>query len=79
MSRFRKTLFGFFALSLFSAISIEVNAQLNHGGEPLNWNVESTVVIDWTEFEPLDLVAMRQEDDATRTFKDAPWRFGIEH
>ena len=79
MSRFRKPLFSFFALSLFSAISIEGNAQLNHGGEPLNWNVESTVVIDWTEFEPLDLEALRQEDDATRTFKDAPWRFGIEH
>jgi hypothetical protein len=78
MSRFRKPLFGFFALSLLSAISIEDNAQLNHGGEPLSWNVESTVVIDWTEFEPLDLEAMRQEDDATATFKDAPWRFGIE-
>ena len=79
MSHFLKPLFGFFALSLLSAISIEGNAQLNHGGEPLNWSVESTVVIDWTEFEPLDLEALHQEDDATATFKDAPWRFGIEH
>ena len=31
------------------------------------------------EFEALDMKQLAQEDAATANFKDAPWRFGIEH
>ena len=31
------------------------------------------------EFEALDIEQLAREDAATANFKDAPWRFGIEH
>ena len=73
-TRFALLLFGFFA-----GISIKGQAQLSHGSEPLHWHTSQTLDVEWMEFEALDLKALRQEDNVTANFKDAPWRFGIEH
>ena len=54
-------------------------AQINHEGMPLNWEENIPVLIDWQTFDAPDLTALQEEDKATAKFKDAPWRFGIEH
>ena len=66
---------GFFVI----CVSAAGRAQLSHGGEPLHWTNAHTTGIEWMDFEQLDAEALRQEDDATSLFTDAPWRFGIEH
>lgn len=54
-------------------------AQINHEGMPLNWEEKFPVLIDWQTFDAPNLTALQEEDKATAKFKDAPWRFGIEH
>ena len=57
----------------------QVMAQISQGKSPQQWNENEPMSIEWVEFEALDLEQLEQEDAATAKFKDAPWRFGIEH
>jgi len=66
-------------LVLVVCVSTKGMAQLSHGSAPLHWNTSQSLDVEWMEFSPLDLEALRQEDLSTAKFKDAPWRFGIEH
>jgi hypothetical protein len=75
----KSTLFSLLLFGFFAGVSIKGQAQLSHGSEPLHWHTSQTLDVEWMEFEALDLEALRQEDNATANFKDAPWRFGIEH
>ena len=75
----KSTLFSLLLFGFFASLSIKGQAQLSHGSEPLHWHTSQTLDVEWMEFEALDLEALRQEDNATAIFKDAPWRFGIEH
>lgn len=68
----------FFALITIMQPS-EILAQISQGKAPQQWNKNITFSIEWIEFEALDLKQLAQEDEATAKFKDAPWRFGIEH
>ena len=66
-------------LGLLLFISIHSFAQIRQGGSPVHWGDISAISMEWNEFAPLDLDVLRAEDDQTEKFKDAPWRFGIEH
>jgi len=76
---FKSHLLSFLLFGFFACILTKGQAQLSHGGEPLHWSTSQSIDVEWIEFEALDLEALRQEDNATAGFKDAPWRFGIEH
>lgn len=54
-------------------------AQISHGGQPVDWKSKVASVPQWKTFEALDTKQLATEDAATAQFKDAPWRFGIEH
>ena len=56
-----------------------LQAQISHGGQPLNWTQEFEQNLNWRTFAPLNLAQLQSEDEVTATMKDAPWRFGIEH
>ena len=57
----------------------QVMSQISQGKMPQQWNTSEPVSIEWMEFLALDLEQLAREDAATAKFKDAPWRFGIEH
>lgn len=75
----KSNLFSFLLVGFFASIAIKGVAQLSHGSEPLHWHTSQALDVEWMEFEALDLEVLRQEDESTANFKDAPWRFGIEH
>ena len=56
-----------------------VSAQISQGGSPLHWEEDFPVDVQFKDFAPLDLETLAAEDAGTAQFKDAPWRFGIEH
>ena len=56
-----------------------VSAQISQGGSPLHWEDNIPVDVQFKNFAPLDLETLAAEDAGTAQFKDAPWRFGIEH
>ena len=59
--------------------TVHAHAQIQHFGEPMHWNESIQPSLNWRTFAPLDVAALEAEDAVTATFKDAPWRFGIEH
>ncbi|MEE3164445.1 MAG: trypsin-like peptidase domain-containing protein [Bacteroidota bacterium] len=64
---------------LAPGLPVQVMAQISQGKMPQQWNTSEPVSIEWMEFEALDMEQLASEDAATAKFKDAPWRFGIEH
>ena len=70
---------GVLFLAASVVFSINLVAQLSQTGAPSHWGAIAGVSINWMEFDALDLTTLRAEDEATAQFKDAPWRFGIEH
>ena len=67
---------GLFMALMFTA---QLNAQIGHGGQPLNWGSDIDYSLNWNTFGPLDVSTLQAEDEVSATMKDAPWRFGIEH
>ncbi len=72
--------FSLLALALLALVPPgQAMAQISQGKMPQQWNTSEPVSIKWMEFEALDMAQLAREDAATAKFKDAPWRFGIEH
>ncbi len=70
--------------SLFSCLLFitffNANGQLSHGGRPFDWNDKHlSDNIPFLEFDPVDIEALALEDAVTDQFKEAPYRFGVEH
>ncbi|MCF8463986.1 MAG: T9SS type A sorting domain-containing protein [Flavobacteriales bacterium] len=59
--------------------SLTLFAQVNHGGEPLNWGTETAVSIEFIRTPELDLEAIQTEDAENDQYKEFGYRFGIEH
>ena len=75
-----KLSFLFLVLALLVLVlPVQMMAQISQGKMPQQWNISEPVSIEWMEFEALDMEQLASEDAATAKFKDAPWRFGIEH
>ena len=69
-------------LVLVVCVSTKGMAQLSHGSAPLHWNTSQSLDVEWMEFSirlTLDHALRARRPVATAKFKDAPWRFGIEH
>lgn len=80
MKQFTHKAIGAFGVLALIALSIcPAQAQIQQPGEPLNWNDNVDVTLNWRTFAAPDLATLEAEDAATATMKDAPWRFGIEH
>jgi lysyl endopeptidase len=60
-------------------ISPSINAQISHGGSPINWG-DATYhpTFEMQEMPDVDLAALAVEDAVTDQHKEAPWRFGVE-
>ena len=71
MTRF-KLLWMFLALC---GLSIQASAQITYGGVPWTEGVRPEPLTMPT----LDLEALAAEDEVTDRYKEAPWRFGVEH
>ncbi|MBL7941986.1 MAG: hypothetical protein JNM00_04430, partial [Flavobacteriales bacterium] len=66
-----------FLLSL--AAPIMAGAQLNHGGEPLQWaDSHFSLELPFITTPELDKQLIAAQDAISDPIKDAPWRFGIE-
>ena len=59
--------------------SITLFAQVNHGGEPLNWGTENVASIEFIRTPVLDMEAIQTEDAENDQYKEFGFRFGIEH
>ena len=66
-------------LALIAFCICPAQAQIQQPGEPLNWNDNVDVTLNWRTFAAPDFTTLEAEDAVTATMKDAPWRFGIEH
>ena len=55
-----------------------VLAQIQHSGQPLNWNDDAQVQVNWRTFAPLDLATLEAED-AFSDDERCSVAFGIEH
>ena len=58
-----------------STACIVSQAQITYGGSPWHTGPRPSAI----EFPALDLEVLRAEDDVTDRYKEAPWRFGVEH
>jgi len=68
------------AMTMFTLCTAGTYAQLNHGGEPLNWaDKHLSTDIPFIETSAIDRVQLAAEDAVTDQFKEAPYRFGVEH
>jgi hypothetical protein len=64
---------------LSSVISPSINAQISHGGSPINWgDATYQPTFEMQAMPDVDLAALAIEDAVTDQHKEAPWRFGIE-
>jgi hypothetical protein len=67
------------ATILSCVISPAVNAQISHGGSPINWGEEtSQTSFEIKSMPNVDLTILAEEDAVTDQYKEAPWRFGVE-
>ena len=64
-----------FTLTVAALLAIPTTGQISYGGEP---NLQG-LRPEARTFPALDLVALEAEDRVTDVFKEAPWRFGVEH
>ena len=64
----------------FLCLTVSYSAQINHGGEPLNWSERTTPDnIPSVRMPELDMVSIQAEDEVTDQFTETPYRFGITH
>jgi lysyl endopeptidase len=70
----------FYALMLSLGLCFQGNAQVNYGGEPSNWS-DKTVSseIPFIRTSVIDAEALAAEDAVVDQYKEAPYRFGVEH
>ena len=61
--------------------TLNINAQVNYGGEPANWIEKDLgrIPVSIEVMPVIDLAAVRAEDEVTDAYKETPYRFGIEH
>ena len=68
-----------FPAILSFVISPSINAQISHGGSPINWgDATYQPTFEMHEMPNVDLDALAIEDAVTDQHKEAPWRFGVE-
>lgn len=70
----------FVALLAVSFLAPQINAQVSHGGQPLNWelaDLENTV--SFVRTPELDMETIAAEDAENDQYKEFGFRFGIEH
>ena len=68
-----------FPAILSFVISPSINAQISHGGSPINWgDATYQPTFEMQEMPNIDLDALALEDAVTDQHKEAPWRFGVE-
>ena len=65
---------------LMTCLTFGVTAQIEHGGSPFNWHEKSydRAAIDTYSTGALDLELLRNQDEVTDQYKEAPYRFGEE-
>jgi hypothetical protein len=67
-------------LSLGAIFSVATYAQISHGGAPIQWgDATYSPTMDTKLMPVLDLAVLASEDAVTDQYKEAPWRFGVEH
>ncbi|MFO0362965.1 MAG: trypsin-like peptidase domain-containing protein [Flavobacteriales bacterium] len=70
----------FYALAVGLLAAFCVNAQINYPGEPWNWSdTHFPGHLSFMEMPALDREALAAEDAVVDQYKEAPWRFGVEH
>jgi lysyl endopeptidase len=60
-------------------VATPIFAQITQGGEPFSWNEPYGVHHDFETMSTLDLDLLRSQDEVTDQYKEAPYRFGVEH
>lgn len=68
--------------TLVSALLITVTfvqAQVSHGGQPLNWETAQVPSIESVRLPALDMASIEAEDALNDPYKELGFRFGIEH
>ena len=53
-------------------------AQVNHGGQPLNWEKPSAPTFEFVRLPALDMATIEAEDVENDQYKEFGFRFGIE-
>jgi len=69
------------ATLLFSfCLALSASAQLNYGGEPSNWSDKRFPDhLSFLVMPELNRAELAAEDAVVDQYKEAPWRFGVEH
>ena len=68
-----------FQAILSFVIAPSINAQISHGGTPINWgDATYQPTFEMHEMPNVNLDALAIEDAVTDQHKEAPWRFGVE-
>lgn len=60
-------------------VAAPVVAQISQGGEPFSWNEPYGVHHEFEMMSELDVDLLRSQDEVTDQYKEAPYRFGVEH
>ncbi len=61
-------------------VAIVANAQIQHGGSPINWQSKTTAGMDipFVKTAPLDMASIIAEDAVVDQYKETPYRFGVD-
>lgn len=69
----------FTALTAAFGLVLSTVAQIAHEGAPFGWGTSLDPVVAYITTAPLDWTALQAADAVTDQYKEAPWRFGVEH
>ena len=69
----------FYLLSAFMVVHGFCLGQISYGGQPKDWDRKDLHLSAFIEMPVLDKAALAAEDQVTDRYKEAPYRFGVEH
>lgn len=69
----------FIPLTAACSLVLSSIAQVAHDGAPMGWGMQSIPEVEYVQTAPLDWPTLQAADAVTDQYKEAPWRFGVEH
>ncbi len=60
-----------------SVLTFQISAQIDHGGQPHNWNSKIAPQVSFRAMPAVDVAAYQREDAVNDLQKEIPYRFGV--
>jgi lysyl endopeptidase len=66
-------------IAAFLVVVTVIHGQISYGGQPQDWDRKDLQLNAFLAMPAIDRIALAAEDAVTDRYKEAPYRFGVEH